>query len=93
MSPVICRDTTGVSKHTSLRGIRGERKDALFLPSCLLVRTSCSPRRAQLDEDSALEVRSDLVDLCPWAPNLPATWNTVVTSPLKITMRRIQWME
>jgi hypothetical protein len=30
-SPVICRDITGVSKHTNRKGIRGERKLALVL--------------------------------------------------------------
>lgn len=79
---MICRDTTGVSKHPTPKGIRGERTDAFSL-SCRRARTSCSPRRAQLAGESALEVRSDLADLRLWARNLPATWNTVVTSPVK----------
>ena len=29
----------------------------------------------------------------PWARNLAAKWNTVVTSPIKITMHGSQWME
>lgn len=31
MPLVICRDTTGVSKHPTPKGIRGERKDAFSL--------------------------------------------------------------